>query len=87
MPDSRTSEAVTPRRVDERNGSERALDNALTLLATRDPRAAWIVDRRFFGGLTIAETALGRAVSARTVEREWRTARGWLFQEIGGDVE
>jgi RNA polymerase sigma factor (TIGR02999 family) len=60
-----------------------ALDAALDTLATFDPRKARIVELRYFGGLTIEETADVVSVSTPTVEREWRTARLWLFREIG----
>jgi RNA polymerase sigma factor (TIGR02999 family) len=60
-----------------------ALDAALESLATFDPRKARIVELRYFGGLTIEETATVVDVSTPTVEREWRTARLWLFREIG----
>lgn len=58
------------------------LDQALERLAARSPEQARIVEMRFFGGLTVEETAhvLGR--SPRTVKREWRLARAWLFREL-----
>lgn len=52
-----------------------ALDEALTRLGVRDPRKAQIVELRFFGGLTLAETARALTVSDATVSREWRLAR------------
>jgi RNA polymerase sigma factor (TIGR02999 family) len=60
-----------------------ALDGALTALAERDPRAANIVQCRFFGGLSTAETAQALGVSEATVFREWRFARAWLAQALG----
>lgn len=60
-----------------------ALDDALTSLAAVDPRQARIVELRYFGGLTIAETARSLDVSPMTVKREWRTARLWLLRELG----
>lgn len=59
-----------------------ALDEALTQLEALDPRQARIVELRFFGGLTVEETAEVTGVSARTVKREWRTARAWLRREL-----
>ena len=59
-----------------------ALDEALTSLSTIDPRAARIVELRFFSGLTIEETAEVLAISSGTVKREWSTARAWLYREM-----
>lgn len=59
-----------------------ALDDALVTLASVDPRKAQLVELRYFGGLTVAETAEVLGVSAPTVERDWRTARIWLHREI-----
>jgi RNA polymerase sigma factor (TIGR02999 family) len=63
------------------------LDRVLTRLETMDPGQARIVELRFFGGLTIAETALALSLSPATVKREWAVAKGWLFRELGGSVE
>ena len=60
-----------------------ALDKALTDLGRLDPRQARIVELRFFGGLTVEETAEVAGVSTATVKREWRTARAFLRREIG----
>jgi RNA polymerase sigma factor (TIGR02999 family) len=59
-----------------------AVDEALERLAARDPEQARLVELRFFAGLTVEEAAhvLGR--SPRTVKREWRLARAWLFREL-----
>ena len=59
-----------------------ALDGALEALATYDPRKARIVELKYFGGLTIEETAEVVGVSTPTVEREWRTAKLWLHREL-----
>ena len=59
-----------------------ALDEALRALSTIDPRKAQIVELRYFGGLTIEETANVLGVSTPTVERDWHTARIWLHREI-----
>jgi RNA polymerase sigma factor (TIGR02999 family) len=61
-----------------------ALDAALEELSAMDRRQAQIVELRFFGGLSIQETAEVMQVSAMTVKREFAVARAWLFQQIGG---
>ena len=60
-----------------------ALDHALEELEKIDPQQAKIVELRFFGGLTVEETAEVAGISPRTVKREWRTAKAWLRREIG----
>jgi RNA polymerase sigma-70 factor (ECF subfamily) len=60
-----------------------ALDSALTRLADIDPTQARIVELRYFGGLTIEETAEALGSSPATVKREWAMARAWLKQELG----
>ena len=59
-----------------------ALDDALTALAAMDARKARVVEMRFFGGLTEAEIAGVLEVSADTVQRDWKSARAWLFAEL-----
>jgi RNA polymerase sigma factor (TIGR02999 family) len=59
-----------------------ALDQALKTLAAFDPRQSQIVELRFFGGLTIEETADVTGVSPATVKREWTAARLWLLREM-----
>jgi RNA polymerase sigma factor (TIGR02999 family) len=59
-----------------------ALSEALTGLATFDVRMSQVVELRFFGGLTIDETANVLNVSPETVMREWKTAKAWLLREI-----
>jgi RNA polymerase sigma factor (TIGR02999 family) len=61
-----------------------ALDDALTALAAIDPRKAQVVELRFFGGLTAAETAVAIDVSEQTVLRDWRMAKMWLLRELAG---
>jgi RNA polymerase sigma factor (TIGR02999 family) len=61
-----------------------ALDDALTSLASFDSRQSRIVELRYFGGLTIEETAEAIGVSPATVEREWNLARAWLRRELSG---
>jgi RNA polymerase sigma factor (TIGR02999 family) len=58
------------------------LDDALKALAELDPRKEKVVELRFFGGLTFAETAEVLDVSAVTVSRDWGTARAWLHREM-----
>ncbi len=59
-----------------------ALDDALTSLAEVDPRKSLIVELRFFGGMSVEETAEVLEVSARTVKREWRLAKEWLSRVL-----
>ena len=59
-----------------------ALDHALEELAAVDPRVARIVELRFFGGLSLEDTAAAMDLSRRTVVREWALARGWLHQRL-----
>jgi RNA polymerase sigma-70 factor, ECF subfamily len=58
------------------------LDEALTRLAEFDPRKCRLVELRFFGGLSVAETAVVMEISERTVLREWNLAKAWLFREM-----
>jgi len=60
-----------------------ALDEALVRLKTLDDAQAKIVELRFFGGLSIEETAEAMETSASSVKREFRSARAWLFRELG----
>ncbi len=59
-----------------------ALDEALTRLAGFDERLAQVVEYRFFGGLTIEETAAVLDVSTMTVKRDWNKANAWLYREL-----
>jgi RNA polymerase sigma-70 factor (ECF subfamily) len=61
-----------------------ALDEALQSLAVIDPRKTRIVELRFFGGLSVDETAEVLKVSPRTVMREWSLAQAWLYRELSG---
>ena len=61
-----------------------ALDDALTELASFDPRQRELVELKYFAGLTIAEIATTLRISAATVEREWATAKAWLFHRLSG---
>ena len=62
-----------------------ALDEALTKLTAADPRAAQLVELRYFAGLPIPEAARALGVSPRTADRLWAFARAWLLREVGGD--
>ena len=61
-----------------------ALNDALEELAGGDPRKARVVELRYFGGLNVQDTAGVLKVSAETVTRDWRLARGWLLLQIKG---
>lgn len=62
-----------------------ALDQALSRLAEHDRRLERIVECRFFGGMTMAETAEALGASLRTVERDWRRAKAYLYRELHHD--
>lgn len=59
-----------------------ALDEALKRLAVMDPQKSRLVELRFFGGLSIAETAAVLGLSPATVKRAWSSAKAWLYQEL-----
>jgi RNA polymerase sigma factor (TIGR02999 family) len=61
-----------------------ALDDALESLAELDSRKSRIVELRFFGGLSVEETAEVLKISARTVMRDWGLAQAWLYRELSG---
>lgn len=63
-----------------------ALDEALDRLAIASPRAAQVVERRFFAGLTLEETAESLATSLKTVQRDWIQARAWLRKEVASGL-
>jgi RNA polymerase sigma factor (TIGR02999 family) len=64
-----------------------SLDDALNALAERAPRKAKVVELRFFGGLSVEETAEVLQVSSITILREWKSAKAWLYRELtGGSV-
>jgi len=66
----------------ERGADLVALDDALENLARVDPRKSQVVELRFFGGLSVEETAEALSVSPETVMRDWRLAKSWLLREI-----
>ena len=63
-----------------------ALDRALVALAAADIRKSRVIELRFFGGLSVEETADVLHVSADTVKRDWRLAKLWLLRELDGDA-
>jgi RNA polymerase sigma factor (TIGR02999 family) len=63
-----------------------ALDDAMNALARLDPRKVQVVEMRFFGGLSVEETAEVLKVSPVTVMRDWSTARAWLYRELTGET-
>jgi len=69
----------------ERGAELIALDEALVQLGEFDARKARVVELRFFGGLTVDETAKVLRISANTVDRDWSTARAWLYKAVTSD--
>lgn len=61
-----------------------ALDEGLNALAAIDPRRSRVVELRFFGGLTVEETAVVLKVSPETVMHDWKLAKTWLMRELSG---
>jgi RNA polymerase sigma factor (sigma-70 family) len=59
-----------------------AVDAALQMLASEDPRKAQVVELRFFGGLSVEETAEALQISVRTVHTDWALARAWLYRTL-----
>jgi RNA polymerase sigma factor (TIGR02999 family) len=68
--------------VEEKGADLVALSDALSALATFDERMSQVVELRFFGGLTVQETADVLRVSPETVMRDWKTAKAWLLREL-----
>ena len=68
----------------QREASLVALDDALTALAEVDPRKSRVVELRYFGGLSVEETAAVLRVSPETVHRDWRVAKAFLLRELSG---
>ena len=71
-----------PNSVSEMSAQICALDEALNRLAQIDPRQAQVIELRFFGGLTVEETAQLLQTSPQTVMRDWKLARAWLAREL-----
>ena len=63
-----------------------ALDDALDALAQLDERKSRVVELRFFGGLSVEETAEALSVSAQTVMRDWKFSRAWLMSALGREA-
>jgi len=63
-----------------------AIDEALSRLAALDPQQARVVEMRYFGGMTVEETAEALSIAPRTVKREWAMAKAWLRVEISAKV-
>jgi RNA polymerase sigma-70 factor (ECF subfamily) len=68
----------------ERGAELLALDEVLERLTAIDPRKAQVVELRFFGGLSVEETAAVLKISVRTVHLDWSFARAWMLVEMGG---
>jgi RNA polymerase sigma factor (TIGR02999 family) len=82
------SSAVDLERLSTSESSARslcALDDALEALAKIDERRAKVIELRFFGGLSVEETAAALGISPQTVMRDWRLARAWLTRELRGE--
>jgi RNA polymerase sigma factor (TIGR02999 family) len=60
-----------------------ALDDALNALEAVDPRKCKVVEMRFFGGMTVEETAAALHLSVGTIKQDWRLAKAWLARELG----
>ncbi len=63
-----------------------ALDEALSSLTQMDARLGRVVELRFFGGMTVAETAEALHISPETVMRDWKLAKAWLMRELAGSM-
>ncbi|TAM82095.1 MAG: sigma-70 family RNA polymerase sigma factor [Acidobacteria bacterium] len=61
------------------------LDEALNRLSALDPRKGSVIEMRFFGGLSVEETAEALKISPETVMRDWKLARAWLYRELSAD--
>jgi len=75
--------AATSDRADE----IAALDEALTAMAKREPRRVQVIELRYFGGLSVEETAEVLGVSTQTIMRDWKLARAWLAVELRRSLE
>ncbi|MEM6327104.1 MAG: ECF-type sigma factor [Bacteroidota bacterium] len=84
-PDLPLQEAVAVPLGDHQVDDVLALDDALARLAQANERAARVVECRYFGGLSVGETAEALGVSEATVARDWRLARAWLHGELRED--
>ena len=82
---SRSTTPILPRRGRIDAIDVYALDRALSRLEALDPQQGRVVELRFFGGLTIEETAVVMGLSPATIKREWAVARAWLYRELTGE--
>jgi RNA polymerase sigma factor (TIGR02999 family) len=82
--EARAVSDVGPDLSDEQADTLAALDDALRRLETHDERQGRLVECRFFGGMTIADTAEALGVSPATVKRDWVLAQAWLHRELEG---
>lgn len=73
--------------IGEPDGDILEIDDALRRLAALSPERARVVELRFYGGCTIAQTAEALDISTATVERHWRFARAWLKAQLGSDEQ
>ena len=71
---------------EERDADLVSLDDAMNTLAQFDARKAQVVEMRFFGGLSVEETAAVLKISSVTVMRDWSTAKAWLYRELAGEA-
>jgi RNA polymerase sigma-70 factor, ECF subfamily len=72
--------------ADDRSGDLVALDGAMKKLERLDPRKVQVVEMRYFGGLSVEETAEVLKVSPITVLRDWSTAKAWLYRELTSET-
>ena len=79
-------DAVAALLSDEQAQEILILDDALKRLVAVDPRSATVVEMRFFGGFSLAETASHLGVSSKTIQRDWLAARAWLRKEVRADL-
>lgn len=75
---------LTPLIGSDRSKDLVALDDALNELARMDARKAKVVELRYFGGLSVDETAEALGISGPTVMRDWSSAKAWLYRELSG---
>ena len=73
-------------RTSEKGQDLIALDDALEKLAAIDPRKSKVVELRFFGGLSVEETAEALSVSPLTVKRDWSMAKAWLYNSLNNET-
>ncbi len=71
----------------EKSGELVALDEALERLEEKDERAHRVIELRFFGGLSVEETAEVLGIATRTVKRDWSFGRAWLRGELGSQTK